>query len=67
MREEVTRQRLILLMKELARGFIDSGMVDPRKFRSLVTAIPDSAHARNPSLSSGGLENAVEDFLMEDP
>ena len=46
-----------------AKKFIDSGMVDPREFRSLVAAIPDSAYARYPSLSRGGVENAVETFL----
>ena len=45
--------------------FIDSGMVDPQQFRSLVGAIPDSAYARYPNLSRDGIENAVETFLIE--
>jgi hypothetical protein len=48
-----------------AREFVRSGMVDPARFRSLVAAIPDSAYARYPSLSRGGVERAVEDFLAE--
>jgi hypothetical protein len=40
-----------------------SGKVDPSKFRSLVAAIPDSAYAKYPSLSRGGVEEAVESFL----
>ncbi len=48
-----------------ARQFIDSGMVVPRKLRSLVAAIPDSAYARYPSLSRRAIENAVETFLTE--
>jgi len=48
-----------------AREFIDSGMVDPQQFRSLVAAIPDPAYAKYPNLSRGGIENAVETFLME--
>jgi hypothetical protein len=48
-----------------AREFINSGMVDPKKLRLLVAAIPDSAYARYPSLSRGGIENAIETFLME--
>jgi hypothetical protein len=50
-----------------AREFISSGMVDPQKLRSLVAAIPDSAYARYPSLSRGGIENAIETFLTETP
>ena len=48
-----------------ARDFIDSGMVDPKKFRSLVAAIPDSSYARYPSLSRGGIESAVDTFLTK--
>lgn len=51
---------------EDARGFIDSGLVDPQKLRSLVAAIPESAYARYPALSRGGIENAVEAFLAEE-
>ena len=46
-----------------AREFIRSEMVAPKKLSSLVAAIPDSAYARYPHLSRGGIENAVEDFL----
>ena len=48
-----------------AREFINSKMVDPQKFRSLVAAIPDSAYARYPSLSRAGIENSVETFFMK--
>lgn len=48
-----------------ARQFIRSGMVDPEKFGSLVSAIPDSAYAGYPSLSRSGVEKAVESFLSE--
>jgi hypothetical protein len=50
---------------EDARKFIEAGMVDPQQFRSLVAVIPDSAYAKYPSLSKGGIENAVETFLMD--
>lgn len=46
-----------------AQEFLQSGMVDPKKFRSLVTDIPDSAYARYPALSKNGVEKAVESFL----
>jgi hypothetical protein len=38
-------------------------MVDPRKFRTLVEQIPDSAYARFPSLSRSAVREAVEQFL----
>jgi hypothetical protein len=50
---------------EDARRFIDSGMVDPKKFRSLVAAIPDSMYARYPTLSRTAIDNAVESFLSQ--
>jgi hypothetical protein len=50
---------------EDAREFIRGGLVDPRRFRSLVAAIPGSAYARYPNLSRAGVEKAVEDFLAE--
>ena len=46
-----------------AREFVRSGMVDPRRFRSLVAEIPDSAYARYPSLSRSGVEEAVAIFF----
>ncbi len=48
-----------------ARKFMDSGMVNPQKFRALVAAIPDSAYARYPNLSRIGINNALETFLTE--
>jgi hypothetical protein len=48
-----------------AREFIRSGMVDPKKLRSLSAAIPDSAYAKYPNLSRHGVENAVETFLAQ--
>jgi len=48
-----------------AREFIRSDMVDPKKLRSLVAAIPDSAYAKYPALSRRGIERAVETFLQE--
>jgi len=48
-----------------ARAFIESGLVDPRQFRSLVAAIPDSAYARYPNLSRDAVEIAVEAFFTE--
>jgi hypothetical protein len=48
-----------------ARAFIESGLVDPRQFRSLVEAIPDPAYAGYPSLSRNAVEFAVETFFAE--
>ena len=48
-----------------AKKFIDCGMVDPSKFRSLVAAIPDTMYARYPSLSRNGIDSAVESFLLD--
>ena len=48
-----------------AREFIRSGMVDPRKLRSLLAKISNSAFAKYPSLSREGIENAIETFLAE--
>jgi hypothetical protein len=48
-----------------ALEFIRSEMVDPKKLRSLVAAIPDTAYAKYPALSRRGIEAAVEDFLKE--
>lgn len=50
---------------EDAKQFIDSGMVDSDKFRSLVAAIPESMYAKYPTLSRSGIDNAVEIFLSE--
>jgi len=48
-----------------ARSFMDSGMVDGEKFRSLVRGIPDAAYANYPRLSRRGVENAVDAFLSD--
>jgi hypothetical protein len=48
---------------EDARMFIHSGLVEPRKLRALVSAIPDSAYAGYPTLSRRAVEQAVETFL----
>jgi hypothetical protein len=48
-----------------AREFIRSGMVDPRKLRALLAAIPNSVFAKYPNLSRTGIENAIETFLTE--
>jgi hypothetical protein len=46
-----------------AEHFLDSGMVDPRRFRELVDEIPDSAYARYPSLSRDSVLAAVADAV----
>jgi hypothetical protein len=48
-----------------ARAFMESGMVEGEKFRSLVRGIPDSAYAKYPRLSRRGVENAVDAFLSD--
>jgi hypothetical protein len=45
-----------------AREFVRSGLVDPRKLKALVTAIPDSAYAKYPNLSRGAVEAVFRDF-----
>jgi hypothetical protein len=47
--------------------FVRSGMVDLGRFRSLVTAISDSAYARYPNLSRAEVEKAVETFVAKNP
>ncbi len=47
---------------EDAAEFVRSGMVDPERLRSLVSAIPDSTYARYPSLSRRGVEEALKSF-----
>ena len=46
-----------------AERFLDSGMVDAARFRSLVGAIPEAAYARYPTLSRQAVLEAVDDFL----
>jgi hypothetical protein len=48
---------------EDAREFVNSGLVDVPKLRSLVATIPDSAFARYPALSRAGVESALNAFL----
>jgi len=49
-----------------AKKFVESGIVNLKKFRSLVTAIPDSMYAKYPTLSRSAIENAVEIFLSDE-
>jgi len=61
------------LLSKVVRGFrkdlldaerlVGSGWVDPRRFRALVEAIPDSAYARYPNLSRQSVLDAVGHFL----
>jgi len=46
-----------------AKSFLDSGLVDPERFRALVGEISDAAYAKYPSLSRRAVQDAVEDFL----
>lgn len=46
-----------------AERFVESGMVDPDRFRALVRAIPESEYARYPNLSPDSVAAAVDDFL----
>lgn len=46
-----------------AGRFLDSGMVDAGRFRTLVNAIPDAAYAKYPALSRRAVLEAVDDFL----
>ena len=46
-----------------AKKFLASGMVDPKRFKSLVRRIPDKAYARYPALSKQAVLEAVDDFL----
>lgn len=50
-----------------ARNLIDSGMVDVERFVALVHAIPSTAYARYPQLSSVAVLQAVDDFLEGHP
>lgn len=51
---------------EDARHFLSSGMVEASRMRDLVGEVRDSAFARYPSLSPGGVRAAVETFLKEE-
>jgi len=46
-----------------ARSFLESGMVDAKRFRALVDAIPEAAYAKYPALSRRAVLEAVVDFL----
>ena len=48
---------------EDARRFLDTGLVDAARFRTLVAAIPDSAFAKYPALSRRAILDAVSAFL----
>lgn len=46
-----------------ARSFLDSGMVNADRFRSLVSAIPEATYAKYPALSREAVLEAVDRFL----
>ena len=48
---------------EDARMFLQSGMVDAERFRSLVEAIPETAYAKYPAIARAAVSEAVEAFL----
>lgn len=50
-----------------AERFVESGMVDPGRFRELVREIPDSAYARYPNLSRDSVLAAVDEVLSNLP
>lgn len=51
---------------EDARSFLASGMVEAKRFRSLVKSIPDAAYARCPTLSREAVNEAIDTFLAGD-
>ena len=48
-----------------AEQFVESGMVDPHRFRELVEETPDSAYVKYPNLSSEAVLAAVHEVLSE--
>ncbi len=48
---------------EDATRFLDSGLVEEERFRSLVSQIAPASYARYPTLSQAGVLQAVDDFL----
>ena len=48
---------------EDARMFLQSGMVDAERFRSLVEAIPEAAYAKYPVIAREAVIEAVGAFL----
>ena len=48
-----------------AEKFLSSGMVDPKRFRTLVHGTPDKAYAKYPALSRLAVLQAVDEFLSQ--
>jgi hypothetical protein len=48
-----------------ARAFVESGWVNPARFRELVEGIPDTAYIAYPNLSRAAVLDAVDAFLAE--
>jgi hypothetical protein len=48
-----------------AKAFVDSGMVDPKRFKDLVEDIPESIYSKYPRLSLQSVRAAVDDFLAK--
>lgn len=48
-----------------ASSFVTSGMVDPKRFRSLVNGITEAAYAKYPALSRRAVLEAVNEFLSQ--
>jgi len=46
-----------------ATRFIQEGLVEIERFRTLVRDIPDASYSRYPNLSRASVETAVDDFL----
>lgn len=46
-----------------AKAFVQSGMVDPERFRTLVKGIPEPVYSKYPRLSLPAVQAAVDDFL----
>lgn len=48
-----------------AERFLQSGMVDADRFRTLVDEIPEAAYARYPAISQQAVAAAVDDFFAK--
>lgn len=46
-----------------AKSFVESGMVETKRFRALVAAIPDATYAKYPAVSRQAVLEAVDDFV----
>ena len=46
-----------------AERFVDSGMVDAERFRTLVHEIPEATYSKYPALSRQAVLEAIDDFL----